>query len=97
MVGVSAEKEAELQILPLCGLLCVPSLGGLLTTGWGRRLVLATGLLGCALHLPAVYLETDCTDFQPGIVSARPVPPGSWENVLFLSAFFGPYRTSTPR
>jgi hypothetical protein len=75
------------ETVPLFALLCLRPIAALLRLTWGRRLVLAMGLLAAFPHLTGVYLKANYCDSQMGLFSQRMELPGSWQNLPFLTPF----------
>lgn len=80
------------ETVPFFALLCLQSLSALRRGVWGRRSIVAMGLLAAFVQLPGVYLKVDCRDWQPGVFSHRPEPPGSWQHWPFLTPVLGASR-----
>ncbi len=80
-------SRLAVETVPLFALLCLRPIAALRCLAWGRGLLLATVLAAAFVHLPGVYLKADYRDIQPGLFSHHPVPPGSWENLPFLTPF----------
>jgi hypothetical protein len=87
--GLCWGSRLLVETVPLFALLCLQPLAVFRRRIWGRRLILAIGLLAAFVHLPGVYLKADCRDRQPGLFSHRPEQPGSWQHFPFLTPFLG--------
>jgi hypothetical protein len=78
------------ETVPFFALLCLPCIAALRRLAWGRRVLLATALVGAFVQLTGVYLKVDFRDTQPALIgSANPEPPGSWKHWPFLTPFVG--------
>ena len=75
------------ETVPLFALLCLRPIAGLLRLAWGRRLLLGMLLVAAFPHLTGVYLKANYCDCQRGLFSQRLEPPGSWQNLPFLTPF----------
>jgi hypothetical protein len=84
------------EVTPFIALLCVEPIAALWATAVGRRLVWAAIVLGCLLHLPAVYLrEIDWSSLaDPARYSEK---LWSWSDPPFAYAVLHPRRGPSRR
>ena len=74
------------EVTPFVALLCVGPIAALWTRAAGRRLVWAAVVLGCVLHLPAVYLwEADWSGHVDPV--NHPEKLWSWSDPPFAYAW----------
>jgi hypothetical protein len=87
--GLCWGSRLLVDTIPFFALLCLPMIAAIHRFVWGRRLLLATALFAAFIQLTGVYLKVDFRDCQPALIGTRPLPPGSWKHVPFLTPFVG--------
>ena len=84
--GYAWGSRLLVEVVPLCGLLCVPTIAFWGRSRAGRAIIAALGVAGIVMQVPGVYL--DAAKWNTAVnVDARPEALWSWRGPPFLHPF----------